>query len=78
MSQGDRGKGASGTGAYGVVEDIAAFETRNMQPACYERVTPYAAQKDKDGHSLVIEGLKKTFPSGTTAVDGINLKLFSD
>ena len=30
VSQGDRGKGASGTGAYGVVEDIAVFETRNM------------------------------------------------
>ena len=49
-----------------------------MNKKCYEKVSTYLANMDKEGKSLEIQNLKKVFPDGIRAVDGINLKMFAD
>ena len=49
-----------------------------MNKKCYEKVSTYLANMDKEGKSLEIQNLKKVFPDGNRAVDGINLKMFAD
>ena len=68
----------SETGMHSIIDEIAKFETKNMHADCYEKVSQFSAQKDQEGKTLVIDDLRKQFPNGVKAVDGINLKLFAD
>jgi hypothetical protein len=49
-----------------------------MQEENYEPVTPEIAIKEKSNEYMKIEDLAKEYDTGLRAVNGINLKLYSD
>ena len=44
----------SASGGSAAVNEIASFETKAMNPLCYEKVNEYTAQKEKEGKVLSI------------------------
>lgn len=59
-------------------EKQVAFETKYMDSTRYEGVPREIAQKELEGKILKISDLKKTFEGGLKAVQGVNLKMYSD
>jgi ATP-binding cassette subfamily A (ABC1) protein 3 len=58
--------------------DDKDFEIKYLNPDCYEAVPREIAQKEEGGKVLKISDLKKVFDNGFKAVDGVNLKMYSD
>ena len=71
------GRSASG-GIHDSVDQTQAFETRYMNPDCYEKLTPEIDQKEVDCQYLKVANLKKVYQNGFKAVDGINVKMYTD
>jgi ATP-binding cassette subfamily A (ABC1) protein 3 len=59
-------------------EKQTAFETKYMDKSRYEGVPRVIAQRELEGKILKISDLKKTFDNGLKAVQGVNLKMYSD
>jgi hypothetical protein len=53
-------------------------ETKNLNPEFYEGVPREVAIKEETGDLLKITDLKKTYANGLQAVNGINLKMYTD
>ena len=60
------------------VDQTQAFETQNMNIDCYEKLTPEVDDKEASDQLLKVSGLKKVFDNGVKAVDGINVKMYTD
>ena len=54
------------------------FETRYTNPDNYEGVPHNIAQQEEFNMVMKIEDMMKTYPNGTRAVNGINVKLYAD
>ena len=54
------------------------FETKYVDPLFHEAVPAEIAYKESQGKVLIIEDLTKKYKDGTKAVNGINLKMYSD
>lgn len=53
-------------------------ETKYLSKDAYEGVPPEIASKEDDGKILKISDLKKIYDNGFKAVNGVNLKMYSD
>ena len=60
------------------IEETMKFETQNMNPSCYERIQGGVYNQELEDKAIKISNLKKTYDNGFKAVNGINLKLFSN
>ena len=49
-----------------------------MNIDCYEKLTPEVDEKESQSQLLKVTGLKKVFDNGLKAVDGVNVKLYTD
>jgi ATP-binding cassette subfamily A (ABC1) protein 3 len=49
-----------------------------MQEENYEPVTPEVAQKENTNEFMKVQDLAKEYDTGLRAVNGINLKIYSD
>jgi ATP-binding cassette, subfamily A (ABC1), member 3 len=54
------------------------FETKYLPESCYEQVPDAVLDRGKGGNCLSITDLKKTYSNGFKAVNGVNLKMFTD
>lgn len=73
----NHGAAVSGV-AHDSIDQTFAFETRNMNPDCYEKLSPEVDAKEAENSLLKVSNLKKVFDNGFKAVDGINVKMYSD
>lgn len=55
-----------------------AFETADMNPLCYEKLTAEMEEKENLNNLLTVSGLHKQYENGFKAVNGINVKLYQD
>ena len=53
------------------------FELKYLQRENYEPVAPEIARMELENQFLKISDLKKTYPNGFKAVNGINLKMYN-
>lgn len=61
------------------IENIYNFETALLSNKnCYERLSSEIMGQEKSGNFLKVEGIKKVYENGFKAVNGINVKMFSD
>ena len=63
---------------FGDIESTAEFETKYLNPDCYEKVQVQDVLKEETGELLTITDMMKTYPNGVHAVKGLNVKMYSD
>ena len=63
---------------FGDIESTAEFETKYLNPDCYEKVQVQDVLKEETGDLLTITDMMKTYPNGFHAVKGLNVKMYSD
>ena len=63
---------------YDTVEDTFDFETKYLNPECYERLTPDFDIKEIEKKVLKVTNLQKEYDNGFKAVNGMNFKMYSD
>lgn len=72
------GPGGQG-GAFETTDKTFAFETALMKNAeCYEQLSPDHDAKEIEQNLLKVTNLQKEYDNGFKAVDGINVKMYSD
>lgn len=49
-----------------------------MNSDCYEKLTPEIDSKEAEGLLLKVSNLRKVYNNGFKAVDGINVKMYTD
>ena len=54
------------------------FEAAQMNPNYYESVSQSVAQLEVSQHIMKLENITKIYANGTKAVNGLNLKLYTD
>ena len=54
-----------------------AFETKYLNASDYEPVPAEVARLELANKCLSIEDLRKVYPDGSEAVNGVNLKMYS-
>ena len=60
------------------VEQTKVFETAFLNPHCYEKLSPDIDVKEIGKQLLKISNLHKEYDNGFKAVNGINVKMYSD
>ena len=60
------------------VETTREFETKYLNPKCYENVQVQDVLKEETGDLLTVTDLMKTYPGDIHAVRGLNVKMYSD
>ena len=60
------------------VEKTKAFETAFLNPLCYEKLDPEIDTKEQAKHFLKIDNLQKEYENGFKAVNGLNVKMYTD
>ena len=60
------------------VENTFQFETAKMNPDCYEKLGPEIEEREKANDLLKVMGLEKIYENGFKAVNGINVKMYTD
>lgn len=61
-----------------LVKEQIAFETKHMNPDFYEPVPSEIAKQSLQNKHLEVKDLFKVYGNGFKAVNGINLKMYSD
>ena len=61
-----------------LMEETFRFETALINNACYERLGPEYEEKENAKDFLKVHGLKKEYENGFKAVNGLNVKMYSD
>ena len=59
-------------------EQPNAFETKYLKPECFEPVDQESRAKEDANKILKVSDLRKEYENGFKAVNGINLKMYSD
>lgn len=59
-------------------EQTHAFETKNLNPDCYEKLGPEMDQRELEKQLLKISELHKVYENGFKAVNGLNVKMYAD
>ena len=49
-----------------------------MNPLCYEKLDPEIENKEQAKHFLKIDNLQKEYENGFKAVNGLNVKMYTD
>ena len=60
------------------VEQTYKFETAFLNPDCYEKLSPEIEPKEVAKQFLKVSNLKKQYENGFKAVNGINVKMYTD
>ena len=55
-----------------------AFETKYLKPECFEPVDQESKAKESLNSILKVSDLRKEYENGFKAVNGMNLKMYSD
>ncbi len=61
-----------------IINEVYKFETALINSACYERLGPEYEEKEISQEILKVDGLKKEYENGFKAVNGLNVKMYSD
>ena len=70
--------GGNAISAFDSVEQTKAFETAFLNPLCYEKLDPEIDAKEQAKHFLKIDNLQKEYENGFKAVNGLNVKMYTD
>ena len=60
------------------VDQTYAFETKYLNPDCYEKLSSNMDQKELEMQLLKVTDLHKEYDNGFKAVNGMNFKMYAD